>query len=125
MTAASDDSFDTSLVPTLPREEKALTTPVFMQPKPQEINGLKGFVILQKVATGHISAPFDASVRIQKRNGDRFAVIRFTGRPNADTVSQNEFNVREWIDNKNLLGSARTRVRRLRSSLDIGSASPQ
>ena len=83
----------------------AMTTPVFMKPEGQDCDGQMGFVVPQDVSAKYIPAPVDETVHVQKRDGGRFAVIRFSWRLNASTVAQQESQLRTWIDEKGLLGT--------------------
>jgi len=83
----------------------AMTTPVFMEPEGQDRDGQMGFVVPEKVAAERIPAPVDETVRIQKRDGGRFAVIRFSARMDANSVEINESRLRTWIDAKGLTGT--------------------
>lgn len=83
----------------------AMTTPVFMEPEKQDRDGQMGFVVPAKVAAGHIPDPVDEAVRLQKRNGGRFAVIRFSGRLDADSIAENEAKLQTWIGSKAFRGT--------------------
>ncbi len=83
----------------------AMTTPVFMQPEGQDRDGQMSFVVPEKVSAERIPAPVDKTVRIRKRDGGRFAVIRFSGRMDAGSIAENESRLRTWIDAKGLRGT--------------------
>jgi hypothetical protein len=86
------------------RERKvAMTTPVFMEPKRYETQGQMGFVIPKNVTEQRIPEPSDDSVQIQKRVGGRFAVIRFAGRINSESVKKAEEELRKWMNDKGLV----------------------
>ena len=82
-------------------EEKAkvaMTTPVFMEREASDTNGQMGFVIPKKVAEEGIPSPAREDVHIKKREGGTFAVIRFAGRIDGDSISDAEDRLRAWID---------------------------
>lgn len=83
----------------------AMTTPVFMEPEGQDRDGQMGFVVPEDVSAERIPEPVDGTVRIQKRDGGRFAVIRFSGRMDASTVAKNESQLRTWIDKKGFVAT--------------------
>lgn len=82
----------------------AMTTPVFMESTASETprQGTMGFVIPKKVAAQQVPKPNDDDVEIQKRNGGRFAVIRFAGRMNSASLEQAEKQLRAWIERRGL-----------------------
>jgi hypothetical protein len=80
----------------------AMTTPVFMEPAEQNRGGQMGFVVPAKVSAERIPLPVDESIQIQKRNGGRFAVLRFAGRIDDQSVAENEKKLRQWIDAREL-----------------------
>lgn len=88
------------------KQNVAMTTPVFMEPEAENSDGQMGFVVPRKVANAGIPDPIDDNVQIQKRNGGRFAVIRFSGRLNDDNIAKHEKTLRMWIDGKQLSGAA-------------------
>jgi len=83
----------------------AMTTPVFMKPEGRGVDGQMGFVVPEKLSSEQIPNPTDETVRIQKRDGGRFAVIRFSGRMDQGMRAKNEDKLRQWIANKGLLGT--------------------
>ncbi len=82
----------------------AMTTPVFMEPEGPNTNGQMGFVVPKKVSLERIPNPTGEGVQIQKREGGRFAVIRFSGRMDEDSMAENEEKLRKWIDTRGLSG---------------------
>jgi hypothetical protein len=60
-----------------------------------------GFVIPKKFGEDDIPEPAVDNVQIEKRRGGRFAVIRFNGRLNQNTISEAEAKLRSWIEGKN------------------------
>ncbi len=71
-------------------QKVAMTTPVFMEPETSGPQGQMGFVIPQQVTEQHVPQPTDENVQIRKRAGGRFAVVRFAGRMNSETVAKAE-----------------------------------
>lgn len=85
-------------------QKVAMTTPVFMEPEASETSGQMGFVIPKDVTAGRIPEPANANVRIRKRIGGRFAVVRFDGRMNSESVAKAEQELRNWMDGRTLVG---------------------
>ena len=85
------------------REEKiAMTTPVFMASEANDAQGQMGFVIPNAVAEQRIPEPSSKSVKIRKRAGGRFAVIRFSGRSNDELMAKSERKLRIWMRDQGL-----------------------
>lgn len=85
------------------REQKiAMTTPVFMEAEAAGGDGQMGFVMPKAFEPGSVPQPSGDGVQIRKRAGGRFAVIRFAGRLNTETVAQAESRLREWLKQKGL-----------------------
>ena len=85
-------------------QKVAMTTPVFMEPESRDDEGQMGFVIPKKVSGQRIPKPSNESVRVHKRRGGRFAVIRFAGRINDESFAKAEKELREWMGVKGLSG---------------------
>ena len=84
------------------KEQKvSMTTPVFME-SGEEATGQMGFVIPKQVASSGAPQPSAADVKIRKREGGRFAVIRFSGRLDSKSAEKQEAKLREWIAEKRL-----------------------
>jgi hypothetical protein len=81
----------------------AMTTPVFMEPVTRETQGQMGFVIPKKVTEQRIPEPSNDNIRIRKRVGGRFAVIRFDGRMNSESAEKAEDKLRKWMNDKGLI----------------------
>jgi hypothetical protein len=75
----------------------AMTTPVFMEPEARDSVGQMGFVVPENVSSQRIPNPTDKAVQIKKRNRGRFAVIRFSGRMEEESMAKNEGKLRKWI----------------------------
>jgi len=78
-------------------QKVAMTTPVFMESSASDDQDQMGFVIPKKVADQRVPVPTGDGVQIRKRAGGRFAVIRFAGRMNSETVADAEEKLRSWI----------------------------
>jgi DNA gyrase inhibitor GyrI len=83
-------------------QKVSMTTPVFMEEPHQDSKGRMGFVIPKKVALEGVPKPVAADVQVRKREGGRFAVIRFSGRVNAKSSKIAEEKLREWALSKGL-----------------------
>ena len=82
----------------------AMTTPVFMEDEHARSQGKMGFVLPQDVAAAGIPAPEATDVKIRKRSGGRFAVIRFAGQLNSATAREKEAELRKWLDANGIVG---------------------
>jgi hypothetical protein len=80
----------------------AMTTPVFMEAG--DTDGQMGFVVPRKVTEQRVPEPTSDSVRIRKRVGGRFAVIRFAGRTEGDSFAKVENKLRNWMNDQGLIG---------------------
>ncbi|WP_442508429.1 SOUL family heme-binding protein [Novipirellula sp. SH528] len=85
------------------KQKIEMTTPVFMEAGEEETKGQMGFVIPKQVASEGAPEPVSKDVKIRERKGGRFAVIRFSGIMNAETASESEAKLREWIEQKGLV----------------------
>jgi hypothetical protein len=93
------------------REQKvAMTTPVFMEPEGDDRAGQMGFVLPKELAARSVPQPSDQQVHVTKRVGGRFAVIRFAGRLNRKTRDQAEEKLRDWMDDRGLIGAGDAEV---------------
>ena len=97
---ASCGCFATSVVRIDCEQKVAMTTPVFMEPEADGTEGRMGFVIPRDVAEQGIPAPLHADVQIRERAGGRFAVLRFAGRMQGQTVVSAEERLRVWIEDQ-------------------------
>jgi hypothetical protein len=82
----------------------AMTTPVFMEGQGEASKGKMGFVVPKEVAAAGIPAPKGAQVEIRKRQGGRFAVIRFNGKLSPKLAQNQEAKLREWMATKGIEG---------------------
>jgi DNA gyrase inhibitor GyrI len=83
----------------------SMTTPVFMGKEEGSSAVQMGFVMPKEVAVKGIPKPTGEQVEIRKRNGGRFAVIRFSGQMNSKTSQSAEEKLRAWMKEKNLVES--------------------
>ena len=85
------------------KQKVSMTTPVFMEREADDRQGQMGFVMPKKVSEQGIPEPTNKSVLIQQRVGGRFAVIRFAGRTNDESMRTAEQKLRSWMDVKGLV----------------------
>jgi DNA gyrase inhibitor GyrI len=74
-----------------------------MEPEVYETQGRMGFVIPKNVTEQRIPEPSDDNVQIRTRVGGRFAVIRFAGRINSESVKKAKEELRKWTTDKGLV----------------------
>ena len=84
------------------KQKVAMTTPVFMEPKSEQSNGKMGFVIPQEVADSTIPNPASDQVKLTKRRGGKFAVIRFTGRVDQEVKQKQQAKLTTWLEQRGL-----------------------
>ncbi|MDG2014744.1 MAG: heme-binding protein [Pirellulaceae bacterium] len=82
----------------------AMTTPVFMEQDTSGSGEQMGFVLPKTVVEGDIPEPSQASVELRKRDGGKFAVIRFAGRTDGQSMSKAETKLRNWMQEQGLSG---------------------
>jgi len=82
----------------------SMTTPVFMEGDLGEPEVSMGFVMPKEVADEGVPEPKGGGVKIRKRKGGRFAVIRFAGRLDRKLAKQQEAKLREWMESRGLEG---------------------
>jgi len=83
-------------------QKVAMTTPVFMEPQSDQANGQMGFVLPKEIAEATIPQPANGQVSVAKRVGGKFAVIRFSGRSDRKTRSEQQVILEKWIAEKGL-----------------------
>jgi hypothetical protein len=91
-------------------QKVAMTTPVFMEPVADNGQGQMGFVVPKQVTEHGIPEPTNDSVRIKKRVGGRFAVIRFAGRINRESRTGAEQKLRTWMNDQGLIADGEAEV---------------
>ena len=79
-----------------------MTSPVFMEPDTAGSPGRMGFVMPQQIASRGAPAPKAGDVSIRKREGGRFAVIRFNGVMDARKADAQEQKLRQWMKTRGL-----------------------
>lgn len=79
-----------------------MTTPVFMEPGSLESKGKMGFVLPAEVAEAGAPAPKASNVTILKREGGRFAGVRFSGVMDVKNAEANEARLRTWLNARGL-----------------------
>ncbi len=92
------------------QQKVEMTTPVFMEPESADREGQMGFVIPLDVAAEGVPNPTDAAVEIETRTAGRFAVIRFAGRMNPESVEQAEAELREWMTEQGLTADGEAEI---------------
>lgn len=88
-------------------QKVAMTTPVFMQRDAADVPGVMSFVIPKEVAEQGAPKPVGEGVQLQQRQGGRFAVLRFAGRMNGESLAKAEASLREWMAKRELVGEAK------------------
>lgn len=83
-------------------QKVAMTTPVFMDAENSNSKRQMAFVIPKAVSEKQIPEPTNEKLQIRERVGGQFAVIRFAGRLNKDSVTKAEKKLTQWIEKKNL-----------------------
>ena len=85
----------------------AMTTPVFMEGKVGMSDVSMGFVMPKEIAAEGVPEPKSDGVKIRKRKGGRFAVIRFSGRLDTPIAKEQEGKLRQWMKSRGLEGVSR------------------
>ncbi|MCS7470008.1 heme-binding protein [Stieleria sp. ICT_E10.1] len=85
----------------------AMTTPVFMEGEAGKSDVSMGFVLPKEVAAEGVPEPKGEGVKIRKRQGGRFAVIRFSGRLDSQVAKKQEAKLREWMKLRGLEGESK------------------
>ena len=83
----------------------AMTTPVFMKGESIDTEGRMGFVIPKELTDQRIPEPSGDNVEIRKRFGGRFAVYRFPGRIEGDSLALAEKQLRNWMNDCGLISA--------------------
>jgi DNA gyrase inhibitor GyrI len=86
------------------KQKIAMTTPVFMEAKQGSNTEQMGFVLPKNIAAAGVPEPSNEDVSIKQRAGGNFAVMRFKGRMNDDSVSKAERSLRDWMKAQGYVG---------------------
>lgn len=89
-------------------QKVAMTTPVFMESS--DSNGKMGFVIPKDVASSTIPEPSSNQVKLTKRLGGKFAVVRFAARGDLEAQSTQQTKLETWIEKQGLLGDGQAEL---------------
>ena len=85
----------------------AMTTPVFMEREVGKSDVSVGFVMPKEIAADGVPEPKGDGVNIRKREGGRFAVIRFPGRLDSQLAKEQEAKLREWMKSRGIEGESK------------------
>ena len=77
------------------KQKIAMTTPVFMSGG--GTNASMAFVMPAKLKTADVPKPKDEQLRVRELEAGRFAVLRYSGRRNADNEARSLERLREWM----------------------------
>ncbi|TWU23217.1 SOUL heme-binding protein [Novipirellula galeiformis] len=83
----------------------SMTTPVFMENDKADSQVQMGFVMPKDVTVRGVPSPTGSDVDVRKRSGGRFAVLRFSGRLNAQLAKESEAKLRVWMESKGLVAA--------------------
>lgn len=98
------------------KQKVAMTTPVFMEPQSEsetegeQAGGQMGFVIPKVVAQTSIPNPANDQVKVLKRPGGTFAVIRFAGQINLETRQKQQALLEAWIEKRGLSSGGESEI---------------
>lgn len=81
-----------------------MTTPVFMEGELGKSDVSMGFVMPKEVAAKGAPDPKGEGVKLRKREGGRFAVIRFSGRLDSKLAKEQEAKLRDWMQGRDIEG---------------------
>jgi hypothetical protein len=84
------------------KQKISMTTPVFMENDKEGSEVQMGFVMPKEVASNSVPAPSSPDIKVLKRSGGRFAVIRFAGRLDAKLAKESEEKLRTWMASKGI-----------------------
>ena len=86
------------------QQKIAMTTPVFMEGEVGKSNVSMGFVMPKEIAAKGVPQPKGEGVKIRKRPGGQFAVIRFSGRMDSKKAKEQEAELRDWMKSRGIVG---------------------
>ena len=75
----------------------AMTTPVFMERESEDSTGQMSFVLPRKFDQETAPRPSNTNVNLTQRSGGRFAVIRFAGRINSQSIAAQKSELKDWM----------------------------
>lgn len=87
------------------QQKIAMTTPVFMESGTNQEPEQMGFVLPKKFTENDIPKPSQSDVNVKQRHGGKFAVYRFSGRLNRQTMRDAEEKLHEWMKLRDLTSS--------------------
>jgi hypothetical protein len=82
------------------QQKIAMTTPVFMSGS--GTNASMAFVMPAKLKPRDVPKPKDEQLRVRESEGGRFAVLRYSGRRNADNEAESLQRLRAWMNTEGL-----------------------
>ncbi len=86
------------------KQKIEMTTPVFMEPGAPMSKGRMSFVIPRKVAETGAPTPTASNVEVARREGGRYAIIRFSGAMDTKKAEAQEQKLRQWMKSRGLEG---------------------
>ncbi|MCC7336639.1 MAG: heme-binding protein [Pirellulaceae bacterium] len=86
------------------QQKVAMTTPVFMDQQQNDSAGRMAFVVPSQVASDGVPLPLDQDIEIKERQAGLFAVVRFAGRINEQTIRKQERELRQWMEARGVAG---------------------
>lgn len=82
------------------KQKISMTTPVFMESQKDGSSLQMGFVMPKQIASQGVPKPTVDMVKVRKRAGGRFAVVRFSGQMTENSVEDSEDKLRAWMKAK-------------------------
>ena len=79
------------------KQKISMTTPVFMKAEADSTDGQMAFVLPKDVAQKIAPQPSHEAVDVAKRPAGKYAVVRFSGYMNKQSIESAEQRLREWI----------------------------
>ena len=87
------------------KQKIAMTTPVFMEAQTEADAGQMAFVLPKDVAKQSAPLPASENVNVERRPAGKYAVIRFSGYMNQESISVAEKNLRDWLNDNQIQAS--------------------
>jgi hypothetical protein len=85
------------------KQKISMATPVFMEGQNDGESLQMGFIMPKKVTALGIPKPTIGQVKVRKRQGVRFATVRFSRLMMQESVEEAEPKLRDWIKSKGLI----------------------